>query len=61
MEKAYSAGELRADLNPRRIAAMTMQTVMFIAQSSGATDDATVHPIEAEEVWTFCARGFSGS
>ncbi|WP_068273284.1 TetR/AcrR family transcriptional regulator [Aldersonia kunmingensis] len=61
MEKAHAAGELRADVNPRRIAAMTMQTVMFIAQSSGAPDDATVHPIEAEEVWTFCARGFSGS
>jgi AcrR family transcriptional regulator len=59
MEKAHSAGEIRADIIPRRIAAMTMQTVMFIAQSSGATDDATMRPIEADEVWAFCARGFA--
>ncbi|MGW0040165.1 TetR/AcrR family transcriptional regulator [Rhodococcus sp. NPDC003348] len=61
MERAYEAGELREDVNPRRMAAMTMQTVMFIAQSSGATDDATVKPITGEEVWTFCARGFAHS
>jgi hypothetical protein len=51
---------LRADINPKRVAAMTMQTVMFIAQSSGGTDDATVHPISADEVWDFCSRGFVG-
>lgn len=60
MEKAHASGELRGDVNPRRMAAMTMQTVMFIAQSSGANDDATVHPIAAEEVWNFCSRGFAG-
>ena len=38
---------------------MTMQTVMFIAQSSGGNDDATVHPIGADEVWDFCSRGFA--
>jgi AcrR family transcriptional regulator len=58
MEAASDAGELRAGITPRRIAAMTMQTVMFIAQSSGGTDDATVHPITADEVWDFCSRGF---
>ncbi|RFZ64004.1 Bacterial regulatory protein, tetR family [Mycobacterium marinum] len=61
MEAAAEAGELREDLNPRRIAAMTMQTVMFIAQSSGGTDDATTHPITADEVWDFCSRGFAAS
>jgi hypothetical protein len=38
-----------------------MQTVMFIAQSSGGNDDATVHPIGADEVWDFCSRGFAGN
>ncbi len=60
MEAASEAGELRDDVNPRRMAAMTMQTVMFIAQSSGGSDDATVHPIGADEVWDFCSRGFVG-
>src|ERR1700739_96068 len=60
MEAAGDAGKLRADINPKRVAAMTMQTVMFIAQSSGGTDDATVHPITADEVWDFCSRGFVG-
>ncbi|MDT5250091.1 MAG: hypothetical protein QOE04_5635 [Mycobacterium sp.] len=58
MEEASAAGVLRAGLNPRRIAAMTMQTVMFVAQSSGS-DDITVKPISAEEVWDFCANGFA--
>ncbi|HXO54936.1 MAG TPA: TetR/AcrR family transcriptional regulator, partial [Mycobacterium sp.] len=42
------------------MAAMTMQTVMFIAQSSGGPDDASSHPITADEVWDFCSRGFVG-
>lgn len=58
MEQLGAAGQLRAGINPRRMAAMTMQTVMFIAQSSGGTDEATVHPITADEVWDFCSRGF---
>ena len=58
MEAAGEAGKLRATINPKRVAAMTMQTVMFIAQSSGGPDDATTPPISAEEVWDFCARGF---
>jgi hypothetical protein len=60
MEAASAAGELRDSVNPKRMAAMTMQTVMFIAQSSGSSDDATVHPITADEVWDFCSRGFVG-
>lgn len=59
MDKAQAEGKLRSGINTRRMAAMTMQTVMFIAQSSGAPDDATAHPIDAGEVWTFCARGFA--
>ncbi|MBV8787112.1 MAG: TetR/AcrR family transcriptional regulator, partial [Mycobacterium sp.] len=58
MEAADEAGVLRTTINAKRVAAMTMQTVMFIAQSSGGNDDATVHPITAEEVWDFCSRGF---
>jgi hypothetical protein len=58
MEQASDAGVLRKDINPKRMAAMTMQTVMFVAQSSGS-DDATVKPISADEVWDFCAHGFA--
>lgn len=58
MEEASEAGKLRPGLNPRRMAAMTMQTVMFVAQSSGS-DDATNKPITAEEVWNFVAHGFT--
>ena len=58
MEEASEAGVLRDGINPKRMAAMTMQTVMFVAQSSGS-DDATIKPISAEEVWEFCAHGFS--
>lgn len=61
MELAHEAGELRPDAHPKRTAAMTMQTVMFIAQSSAATDDTTVQPITSDEVWQFCAKGFSAS
>ncbi len=39
MEEASAAGQLREGINPKRMAAMTMQTVMFVAQSSGDTDD----------------------
>ena len=60
MEAAGDANELRAGINPRRMAAMTMQTVMFIAQSSGGPDDESVHPITSDEVWDFCSRGFVG-
>jgi hypothetical protein len=60
MEQAGAAGQLRKGVNPRRMAAMTMQTVMFIAQQSGADADDAAHPITADEVWDFCAHGFVG-
>lgn len=60
MEQASEAGALRADVNPRRMAAMTMQTVMFVAQSSGS-EDIAIKPISADEVWDFCAHGFAAS
>jgi AcrR family transcriptional regulator len=58
MEDAAAAGKLRSTVNPKRIAAMTMQTVMFVAQSSGS-DDETNKPITADEVWDFCSQGFA--
>lgn len=61
MEEASDAGQLRSGINPRRMAAMTMQTVMFVAQSSGGNDDASINPITADEVWDFCASGFAAS
>ncbi|APE35608.1 TetR family transcriptional regulator [Nocardia mangyaensis] len=57
---AAAAGTLRPGLNPRRVAAMTMQTVMFTAQSSGAQDDTAMRPITADEIWDFCAAGVTG-
>lgn len=59
MEDARAAGRLRDGVNARRMAAMTMQTVMFIAQSSAPADADTTNPISADEVWGFCAHGFS--
>jgi AcrR family transcriptional regulator len=61
MEAAGEAGELRAGINPKRMAAMTMQTVMFVSQHSGDAEDGTVHPITADEVWDFCSHGFAAS
>ncbi len=61
MEETAGAGELRSSVKPRRAAALTMQTVMFIAQSSDVPDDGQSHPLTADEVWDFCARGFARS
>ncbi|WP_405137878.1 TetR/AcrR family transcriptional regulator [Nocardia sp. NBC_01388] len=60
MTEAETAGELRESIDPRRMAAIVMQTVMFTAQSSGSTDEETIHPITASEVWEFCSTGFAG-
>ncbi|GAA2737400.1 TetR/AcrR family transcriptional regulator [Actinocorallia aurantiaca] len=62
MTEAEAAGELHPDAKPRRLAALTMQTVMFNAQAGGGapedgSDDA--HVITADEVWEFCSQGFS--
>lgn len=58
MEEASAAGVLRAGVNPRRMAAMAMQTVMFVSQSSGS-EDIAITPISADEVWDFCSHGFA--
>jgi AcrR family transcriptional regulator len=58
---AAAAGQLRPGTEPRRVAALTMETVMFVAQSSGApldTDNGT-RPVTADEIWDFCARGIT--
>ena len=59
MEEASAAGQLRESINPKRMAAMTMQTVMFVAQSSSDGEDGAAHPITADEVWDFCSHGFA--
>jgi hypothetical protein len=41
------------------MAAMTMQTVMFVSQHSGDAEDGSSHPITADEVWDFCSHGFA--
>ena len=61
MEAAEAAGALRSGVNVKRMAAMTMQTVMFIAQSNGGPEDATPAPVTGDEVWDFCSRGFAGN
>ena len=61
LTEAAAAGELRADVNPRRSAALTMQTVMFVAQSAVVSEEDDLPVITADEVWEFCARGFAGS
>jgi AcrR family transcriptional regulator len=58
MTDAAATGQLDPKANPHRMAALTMQTVMFVAQSSGAPDEVTAHPITADEAWDFCAHGF---
>ena len=59
MTQAEANGELRPGLRPRRAAALTMETVMFIAQSSGVSDEEGARPLDADEVREFCAWGFA--
>ncbi|WP_308286987.1 TetR/AcrR family transcriptional regulator [Actinomadura parmotrematis] len=58
MGQAEAAGRLHEGLYPRRVAALVMQTVMFVAQSNGVGDDENAHPLTGEEVWEFCSTGF---
>jgi AcrR family transcriptional regulator len=58
MAQAEAGGDLRPGTRPRRAAALTMQTVMFIAQSSEIPEDENGHPLSADEVWDFCTKGF---
>ena len=60
MSDAAAAKQLRPGVNPHRMAALTMQTVMFVAQSSAPPEDERAHPITADEAWDFCAHGFAG-
>jgi AcrR family transcriptional regulator len=60
LTEAEQAGELRTGVNPRRAAALTMQTVMFVAQSAGVADEEDLPVLNADEVWDFCSRGFAG-
>ncbi len=59
MTQVEAAGGLRHGAKPRRLAALTMQTVMFNAQSSSVSSDEGAHPLTAEEVWEFCSSGFA--
>jgi AcrR family transcriptional regulator len=59
MAQAEAAGDLRPGTRPRRAAALTMQTVMLIAQSSEISTDENGHPLSADEVWDFCTKGFA--
>ena len=59
LTEASAAGELRAGVNPQRTAALTMQTVMFVAQSAVVSDSGDLRVITADEVWEFCAHGFA--
>jgi AcrR family transcriptional regulator len=60
LTEAADAGRLRAGVNPRRAAALTMQTVMFIAQSATVSENEELPVLTADEVWDFCAKGFAG-
>jgi AcrR family transcriptional regulator len=59
MTRAGQAGQLHPGTRPPRAAALTMQTVMFIAQSSGVSDGESDDPVTADEVWEFCSSGFA--
>jgi len=58
MENASAAGELRSNVNPARMAVITMQTVMSVAEPTGITGDSDTDPITTEELWDFLANGF---
>lgn len=56
MQELEDAHLLREGFKAKRVAALTMQTVMFNAQSSG--QDAA-HPLTADEIWDYCAHGIT--
>ena len=61
LTEASATGELRAGVDPRRAAALTMQTVMFVAQSAVVSDEDDLPVITSDEVWEFCAHGFTAN
>ena len=60
-----AAGKLRADVDPRRTAALTMETVMFTAQTSGSArpgdngGGSGGRSVDADEIWDFVAHGIT--
>ena len=60
---AADAGHLRAGTEPRRAAALTMETTMFVAQTNGSGDgddgDTTARPVTADEIWDFISHGIA--
>ena len=61
LTEAEDAGKLRPGVSPRRAAALTMQTVMFVAQSAVVSDNEDLPVITADEIWDFCSKGFAGA
>jgi AcrR family transcriptional regulator len=59
LQEAEAAKQTRPGTSARRLAALIMQTVMFNAQSSGNAEEEAGHPLTADEIWAFCAHGFS--
>jgi len=57
MEEFEDAHLLGSGFTTQRVAALTMQTVMFNAQCSS---QAGAHPLTADEIWDYCANGFTG-
>jgi AcrR family transcriptional regulator len=60
-----AAGKLRDDVDPRRTAALTMETVMFTAQTSGSArlsdngGGSGDRSVDADEIWDFVAHGIT--
>lgn len=61
LTEAEETGKLRTGINPRRAAALTMQTVMFVAQSAVVSDEEDLPVLTADEVWDFVSKGFAGA
>jgi AcrR family transcriptional regulator len=59
MTQASQAGQLHPGTRPARAAALTMQTVMFIAQANAVPASENDDPVSADEVWEFCSAGFA--
>ncbi|MDT3444097.1 MULTISPECIES: TetR/AcrR family transcriptional regulator [unclassified Pseudofrankia] len=60
MTRVDAVGQLRTSLRPRRAAAMVMQSVMFLAQSTAVAGESEgAHPLTTDEVWDFCSGGFA--
>jgi hypothetical protein len=59
--QAARAGEVRDDLEPRKLAGLLVQTVVISIHMSllGAALDST--PTTADELWSFCCAGMGAS